>query len=485
MTSAPTRINIEPPKRFHDLDALRSFAMLLGIVLHAIVWEDVVNSTPSNGNRPNVYTLIYDVIHGFRMPVFVLLSGFFTAMLWRRRGLAHLLRNRTRRVLLPLLVFTPIVGLLSVVGWSVNPSFDISLAVASNDPARLEVLFKTKDINTTALAGLTPLQLAARQGKTESAKWLIASGADLAVPRADQPVARDADTALDLARKGGFVGIERLLVAAGAPALTTVDGYRAKPLMIIDFGHLWFLWLLWLLVLGFLAVSPILERISAIRVQRWLMLTPVRYLWLIPLTLVFQSFMTTAWGPDTFSSVFMPLHQLGYYAVFFVFGALYYDCGRGAGHDIQRWWLELPVALFAVFPLGAALSYSGQAPRLVVDALSVLYAWLMTFGLIGLCRRIFSQDNQTVRYVSDSSYFLYIMHLPLLLFLTNLLVRYPFPKWVKIIIMCVVTTGVLLLIYEHLVRYRWLGRWLNGPRQRGVQTKEVSPLERRTIKLPS
>ena len=49
-------------------------------------------------------------IHGFRMPLFFLVSGFFTAMLWRRRGLVALLKQRAKRILLPCLL-----GLVTVV----------------------------------------------------------------------------------------------------------------------------------------------------------------------------------------------------------------------------------------------------------------------------------------------------------------------------------------------------------------------------------
>ena len=90
-------------ERFHELDALRGAAMLLGIVLHAAlflvpdVWptqdpwlKEVGDDSP--------YGLIVAAIHGFRMPVFFLLSGFFTAMLWERRGLREMGRHRLKRI---------------------------------------------------------------------------------------------------------------------------------------------------------------------------------------------------------------------------------------------------------------------------------------------------------------------------------------------------------------------------------------------------
>ena len=96
--------------RFHELDALRAFAMLLGVVLHSLLflmpdpsdmwpvqeaWATEVNT------ETNPYVHLYLLIHGFRMPVFFLLSGFFTAMLWQRRGWRALTEHRLKRIALP------------------------------------------------------------------------------------------------------------------------------------------------------------------------------------------------------------------------------------------------------------------------------------------------------------------------------------------------------------------------------------------------
>ncbi len=98
--------------RFHDLDALRAFAMLLGIVLHAGLFllptvefwpvHDKWGYTTEPAKNPYGYLIV--VIHGFRMPVFFMLSGFFTAMLWQSRGRHHLARHRLKRIGLPLLL---------------------------------------------------------------------------------------------------------------------------------------------------------------------------------------------------------------------------------------------------------------------------------------------------------------------------------------------------------------------------------------------
>ena len=80
------------PRRY-DLDALRGFAMLLGIVLHAAIpfipyWQD-------GDVGGGLLSGIFEFIHGFRMPLFFILSGYFTTMLWRGRGIRSLISHRT------------------------------------------------------------------------------------------------------------------------------------------------------------------------------------------------------------------------------------------------------------------------------------------------------------------------------------------------------------------------------------------------------
>ncbi len=85
--------------------------MLLGIAYHAALsfclgagWiaQDV--------NQSKALYVFQACVHGFRMQLFMFLSGFFTAMLWRNQGLKALLRHRFKRILLPCLA-----GLITVV----------------------------------------------------------------------------------------------------------------------------------------------------------------------------------------------------------------------------------------------------------------------------------------------------------------------------------------------------------------------------------
>ena len=117
LPDSATTANTTP--RFHELDALRASAMLLGIVLHAAIFL-IPGASDEEYPREvsGIYTLGFFAIHGFRMPVFFLLSGFFPAMLWQRQGLGQLGKHRLKRIGLPLIIgcFTilPITALIAV-----------------------------------------------------------------------------------------------------------------------------------------------------------------------------------------------------------------------------------------------------------------------------------------------------------------------------------------------------------------------------------
>ncbi|MEC7231585.1 MAG: acyltransferase family protein, partial [Planctomycetota bacterium] len=85
LSDSPSNEAPEPVRR-HDLDAVRSFAMSLGVVLHACLSLSFIPWVITDEVRTGGMTVLFAFIHGFRMPLFFLLSGYFAVMLWQRRG---------------------------------------------------------------------------------------------------------------------------------------------------------------------------------------------------------------------------------------------------------------------------------------------------------------------------------------------------------------------------------------------------------------
>ncbi|MCS5585605.1 MAG: acyltransferase family protein, partial [Pseudomonadales bacterium] len=225
------------------------------------------------------------------------------------------------------------------------------------------------------------------------------------------------------------------------------------------FHHLWFLWFLCWLVVGFAVYAMFAQLVGLKSLPNLLIVSPLRYLWLVPVTIIPQAFMGEGFGPDT-SAGFIPFpHLLFYYAIFFGFGALYFDCEDTPGELGSRWFITLPIALL-LFLIGAGLEtgdpgifeglhrFLQQTCSVVIQ---VLYVWLMTFGLIGLFRKLMSSENPWMRYISDSSYWLYLAHLPLMIWLQWLVSDWDLDGTLKFVLVCTICTAVLLLMYEYLV----------------------------------
>ena len=139
----------------------------------------------------------------------------------------------------------------------------------------------------------------------------------------------------------------------------------------------------------------------------------------------------------------------------------------------------LPIGLFIVFPLGYEMSTGafgvGQVildpalHRPLTVALQAIYPWMMSFAFMGLFRTLFTRESSTIQYLSDSSYWLYLAHVPLIIGLQWLMRDWPLFAAVKFALICLVVTGFLLWLYRTIVRYTWVGKLLNGPRVRPSQ----------------
>ena len=109
---------MQPGDRIHAMDNLRALAMLAGVVFHAALAHSPLMHMiwpPADAGRSVFVDAVAWFLHTFRMPLFFVVAGYFAALLVARRGIGGLFRNRCMRVLLPLLLFLPVV--LSSMHW--------------------------------------------------------------------------------------------------------------------------------------------------------------------------------------------------------------------------------------------------------------------------------------------------------------------------------------------------------------------------------
>jgi peptidoglycan/LPS O-acetylase OafA/YrhL len=544
----------EPVSRRHDLDALRGWAMLLGIVLHASMSFFPVPWWVQDPQQNGLFGLLFLGIHGFRMPLFFLLSGYFTMLVYRRKGLSSLLKQRALRILLPcLLGLVTVHPLLHVVGaWAgarvprrppaeLPPLFaairsgDAS-AVQSQlrtgiDLAQPDPVFQIRPLHWGALGGNpqivadlveanapldqgdgqgnVPLNAAAFAGHAAVVEFLLEHGANpnavnqegrLPIDVLEAPVEMTAgilqylglpppnpEALAEGRRRAGElltpVTQRSLATAVPRPAGNwlerVVRGYfrelrskkfeitwRGQPFHLVStgvFDHLWFLWfLVWMIVAFALVVWWLPERSrtadSAAHPGRWAN-GPI---WgAIAATAIPQAFMGSdgpSLGPDTSTGWLVPPHLLMYYGLFFAVGCWMYSADHLSRSWTRHWKGWLTLSLVVLFPV-AVVCLGSKTWSIVVQP---LYAWLMSLGCLGLFERYLAHPSSRLRYLSDSSYWLYIAHMPVVVALQSVVSRWPGGAVVKFGLVMLAAIPLLLLSYHLLVRPTPLGWLLNG-----------------------
>ena len=104
---------------------------------------------------------------------------------------------------------------------------------------------------------------------------------------------------------------------------------------------------------------------------------------------------------------------------------------------------------------------------------------LLTLALVGSCDALFRvRRGRWLRWIADASYWVYLMHLPVVAWLTfwlahldrsgrlTALTGFAWGAGLKFLAAGLVTTAVGLATYRYLVRYTPLGTLLNGKRVR-------------------
>lgn len=118
-TAAPT------DARIHAFDHLRALAMLAGVLFHAaLAYSPLMHGfwpTAYRAQSPWIDAVVWG-LHLVRMPLFFVVAGYFTVSLIARRGWSGLLRQRVRRILVPMLVAWPLVHFATAAStqWAVD-----------------------------------------------------------------------------------------------------------------------------------------------------------------------------------------------------------------------------------------------------------------------------------------------------------------------------------------------------------------------------
>jgi glucan biosynthesis protein C len=402
--------NTQIQPRFHALDNLRAAMMLLGVVLHSALayafYTLGVISAYHDADDSYLLSGITFIIHMFRMPAFFLVAGFFAAMLFQKLGSADMLRNRTKRVLLPLCVGWVVLFPLTILG------------------AAFTVLGGPKGVSTV----IQQLQ----------------SGAVLA---------KNDMTFMDLLTQLGLF-------------------------------HLWFLYYLMVyyvimaILVAFIGKLP--QRLRQVAEQTFFALVSnpagwVLFAFITFLTMYNMPPATTAKAGFENSTALLPYFRvLAAYLVFFIFGWMLFRQQELLKTFRARAWLNFLsglclsglYAFFVIYP-------PVQHTHLIQIAIASVAIWPLVLGVTGIFLRYTEKHSHSARYLADASYWVYLIHLPLTLFLPGFFIGLAIPGMIKFLMVFTLTTAISLITYHYFVRSTIIGATLNGRRFPRLSLKRI------------
>jgi glucan biosynthesis protein C len=395
MTRDPSSETTLPGERWHDLDAVRAFALLLGVALHGVmsfmeprVWIIADRMTSSGAD------VLFYVIHIFRMTTFFVLAGFFARMLMQKKGVGGFITNRLTRIGIPLVAF-----------WPLTMAAIIVMLIIGNMPAPGAPAAPTPPppAMTVATFPLTHMWFL-------YALLLFYAGAAII------------KIITDVLHVGGFLG-------------KVLDG-----------------------------VVRVLTRYDLITL---LLAVPVAATFYFNNTWLMWFGITT---PDT--GLIPNLMAIAGFTTSFVFGWWLNRSPDLLDHLAKRWWAY---AFAAIGGTWWCLSVVGKTTVMVPVAghdhalyayLYPLTAWSWAFFLIGFARAFIKTENPLIRRISDASYWIYIVHVPLVLVFQYLVEPLDLAVPYKFGVVLFGTFAVGMLSYQLLVRYSFIGTILNGRKRK-------------------
>ncbi|MCL2823634.1 MAG: acyltransferase family protein [Polyangiaceae bacterium] len=178
------------------------------------------------------------------------------------------------------------------------------------------------------------------------------------------------------------------------------------------------------------------------------------------------------WGVDFVDRGFVPsLAHIIFYGIFFTFGWAMHRNVECLGELSRRWVWNLGVGLVMLIPAMLALlkiyligGPVGLGFRVSYFLVYAIVSWSLVFALLGAFQRYLCAPSKVWRYLSDASYWVYLVHLPIVIAISILLRGWECWWGLKLLVVLTGAMALLLGSYHVMVRNTWVGVMLNGRR---------------------
>jgi peptidoglycan/LPS O-acetylase OafA/YrhL len=179
------------------------------------------------------------------------------------------------------------------------------------------------------------------------------------------------------------------------------------------------------------------------------------------------------WGMDTPDKSLLPLFPvLLVYSGFFLFGWLLHRQALLIEGFSRLTWDKCALCLLAVIATCLLSRYEMNAahPQYAVIKAGFMFCyaimmWLLVALTVGLFKRLFNRPNKVVRYLADSSYWLYLIQLPIVIWFQIAFAELPLHWSIKLVSIVAATVFISIVLYDVFIRSTFIGAMLNGKRK--------------------
>ncbi len=228
--------------------------------------------------------------------------------------------------------------------------------------------------------------------------------------------------------------------------------------------HLWFLYYLAQITTATIILAYLLEKTP--KTSKYILLNFNRIMRHSLLRiLIFASITATiyyligTWSVFTSISFVPNFNMFLYYSSFYLIGWILYKSKSFLDSFTEH---DFFITLIGIILFTLYFFMNETFTFLTHVVLKSIIVWLLIFGITGLFIRHTSKYSVIMRYLSDASYWVYLVHMPLTAIIPGLISEWLMPATFKFLFVFITTSLICFLSYHFTVRDTFIGKFLNG-----------------------
>jgi len=257
-----------------------------------------------------------------------------------------------------------------------------------------------------------------------------------------------------------------LIFSGNENAFKIALGYFSNPLIFIPqmTFHFWFLYYLIIITTTSILIALAFKRLPKVSSHisksfNWAIEKPIfRVLIFASLTCGIYFFMGID-QVETSMSLIPDLNTFTFYFFFYITGWVLFKSKHLLNSMMRLDWANIILGTILLFTYIFTIQLLSFEMKIIIISTVV---WLFIFGITGLFIRYGSKHSARMRYVSDASYWVYLVHFPLTGVIPGLIADWSIPATLKFVVVLAFTTTVCFITYHYFVRATFIGKFLNG-----------------------